>query len=89
MHHTARNYEALSGRKFYNAALHPIDEDLSLGAPFLQIDEKHAFDHVEKLIVVIVFVPVILPFKHANAHHRSIHLAQCLVEPFELAGVRN
>jgi hypothetical protein len=28
MHHTARNHEALSRSKFYNAALYPIDEEV-------------------------------------------------------------
>src|SRR5262249_60251790 len=46
-----------------------------------EIDQQPALDDVEKLIVVIVFVPVILALDDSYPHHRRVHLAQRLVEP--------
>ena len=51
MHDALRNHESLA-----RAQLH---------GPAFKIDQQLAFDHVEKLIVVIVLVPVVLAFDHA------------------------
>src|SRR5438270_4083964 len=50
------------------------------GAVF-KIDEQLAFDYVEKLVVIVVFVPVIHAFDDSNSYHRSVHLAERLVVP--------
>ncbi len=54
-----------------------------------RIDQQLAVDHVKELVVVIVLVPVILAFDNAHAHHRVVHLAERLIEPFVVAGVGN
>ena len=55
--------------------------------PILEVDEKLAFDHIEELVVLIVLVPVVFAFDHAEPHHGAIHLAERLVVPLEFASV--
>ncbi len=56
--------------------------------PIVQIDEQLALHHVKELIVCDVFVPVVRTFDYAQAHNGFVHLAECLVIPLKLAGVR-
>src|SRR5579864_6069621 len=53
----------------------------SLLRPAFQVDQQLALNHIEELVVMIVLVPVILAFDHAQAHHRTVHLAKRLVVP--------
>ena len=48
---------------------------------FFQVDDEPTLEDEEKLVVVIVFVPVILALHHANANHRLVDLAERLVVP--------
>jgi hypothetical protein len=52
-----------------------------------QIDEQPPFHDIEELIIVIVLVPVVLPFDDTHAHDRLVDFAQCLIEPLVFAGV--
>ena len=67
MHDALGNHHALSRRELNGAAF--------------DVDEQLALDHVEELVVVIVFVPVVFAFNHSQADHRFVHLAERLVEP--------
>jgi hypothetical protein len=51
--HSLGNDNALPGREFNGAAF--------------QVDDQLAFDHIKKLVVVIVFVPVVFALNHTNA----------------------
>ena len=54
MPHTFGNDKSLSGRK--------VDRSL------FQINQQPALDNIEKLVVIIVLVPMILALDHANAN---------------------
>jgi len=53
-----------------------------------QVDEQLALHNIEKLVVLIVLMPVVLAFNHAHADYRCVHLAERLIEPLVFAGVR-
>jgi hypothetical protein len=67
MHNSLWNDKALVGQKL-NGATFEIDDELST-------------QHEEKLIVVVVLVPVVFPLHYAQAHHRVIHFAKRLIVP--------
>ena len=67
MPHALGNHEAL-----LRAQLH---------APILEIDDETPLNHVEKLVQVVVLVPVVFPFDHTKPYHRFIHAAEGLVVP--------
>ena len=73
MQHTFGNDKSLSGRE--------VDRSL------FQINQQPALDNIEKLVVIIVLVPMILALDHANANDRRVDLAERLIEP-RLTGVR-
>ena len=52
----------------------------------VHVDQQLSLDHVEKLVVIVVLVPVILAFNYAQANHRFVHLAKRLVIPLVGAG---
>jgi len=65
------------------------DESLSrrqINGALLQIDQESAADHVEKLILIVVVMPVIFTLDHAQSDNRFVHPAECLVIPLILAG---
>lgn len=45
------------------------------------VDPELAVAHVEKLVLVVVLVPVEFAFDYAKPHHAVVHFHQCLVEP--------
>ena len=47
-------------------------------ASALKVDDEATFKNKEKLVVVIVFVPMIFPLHDAEANYRIIHSAQQL-----------
>ena len=49
----------------------------------LKIDQQPAGDDIKKLIILMVFVPMVFPFNYADPNDRVIHFAQGLIEPFE------
>ena len=51
-----------------------------------EIDQQLPFDNVEKLVVIVVLVPMIFALDDSKTNHRPIHLAKRLVEP--LIGAR-
>jgi len=67
MERTFGNDESLSRREVDRAAL--------------QIDQKPAFDHIEKFVVIVVLVPMVLALDNTNADDRGVHLAERLIEP--------
>src|ERR1700730_18304368 len=68
-----RNYESLALAKLH-------------GAP-LQIDQKLSLDDVEKLVEVVVLVPVILSLHHTEPHDRVVDLAKRLIVPLVFHGI--
>ena len=52
-----------------------------------EIDEQPPLHHVEELIIIVVFVPMVFAFDDTDAHHRIIDLAQRLIEPLVFAAV--
>ena len=52
----------------------------------LEIDQEPAADHVEELIFVIVFVPMIFAVDDSEPDDRLVHFAQRLVVPLIGAG---
>ena len=46
-----------------------------------QIDKQLAFDDVEELVIVVMFVPVVLALDHSNSHYGRVYLAERLVIP--------
>jgi hypothetical protein len=67
MHHALRNDEAFIG--------------LELDRSPLEINYESAAQDVEKLIVVVVLVPVILALHDAEPHDGIVHPAKCLIVP--------
>ena len=53
-----------------------------------QIDEQFAFYDIKELIVIVVLVPMVFAFHHAQADDGVIHLAERLIEPLVGAGTR-
>jgi hypothetical protein len=53
-----------------------------------EIDKQLALDHVEELVVCVVLVPVVRTLDDAQPHNGFVHLAERLVIPLEVAGVR-
>lgn len=49
--------------------------------PAFEINQQLPFDDVEKLIVVIMLVPVIFALHHAETNYGTVHLAKRLVVP--------
>jgi hypothetical protein len=62
---------------------------LEFNGSVLQIEQQQAFDGEEELVVVVVFVPVVLAFDEADADYRIVDLAEGLVEPLVILGVRD
>ena len=60
---------------------------LQLHGSILEIDQKFSFDDVEKLVQVIVLVPMIFTLHYAKSNDSVVHLAQRLVIPFVGIGV--
>jgi hypothetical protein len=60
-----------------------------LDGSFLKVDKQQAFDGEEELVVVVVLVPVVLAFDEADADYRIVDLAEGLVEPLVILGVRD
>ena len=73
MHHAFRYNETLLRKQ--------------LDGPILELDHEAAGHDVEELVEVVVFVPVLLAFDHAEAHHRLVDLAEGLVVPRHIAGI--
>jgi hypothetical protein len=74
MHHSLWNDKSLSRRKL-DRAVFKINQQLSI-------------NHIKKLIVFVVFMPVVLSLYDPEADHRVIYLAESLVVPRKLARVR-
>src|SRR5262249_43073777 len=72
MHDALGHYEPLTRTQLHRA-------------PF-QIDEKATLHDVEKLILVIVLVPVVLALHDAEADDGIVHAAESLVVPAVFAG---
>ena len=69
MYHGPRHDKSLTWRELDDA--------------ILKIDQQPAGDDIKKLIILIVFVPMVFPFNYADPNDRVIHFAQGLIEPFE------
>jgi|tagenome__1003787_1003787.scaffolds.fasta_scaffold20647056_1 hypothetical protein len=72
---------------------HSFGHDKGLPRPefrnfVFQVDQQFAFDDVEKLVIVIVLVPVIFAFDHSESHYGSIHLTKRLVVPLVRSRIR-
>ena len=72
MHYPFRNHDGFARREIDRA--------------IFQIDQQLTADDVEKLICVVVLVPVLFAMNDAESHDRLVHFAQCLVVP--LVGAR-
>lgn len=62
-------------------ALARVESDQAI----FEIEQELAFDDIEKLVVVIVFVPVVFTAKNAQAHDGGVYLAERLVVPLKFA----
>ena len=67
MHDTFGNDEALPGVESYQA--------------IFEIDQELALDYVKKLVVLVMFVPMVFTLNNAEANDGVIHLTERLVEP--------
>lgn len=67
MQYALRNGESLPWRELYT--------------PAIQIDQKASFNNVEKLIFIVVLVPVKLTLQNAEPHNAIVYSAQCLIVP--------
>src|SRR5215471_17454674 len=67
MHHALWDDEALIGQELDRSSL--------------KIDYESATQHVKKLIIIVVFVPVVLALHYAEPHDRIVHPAQRLIVP--------
>lgn len=67
----------------HSDALTRIERERSV----LKINQELAFNHIEKLVVFFVLVPVVLALDNPYPDGRVVHIAECLVEPrmFDLA----
>ena len=52
-----------------------------IDGPILEIDQELAADDVEKLIFVLVLVPMVFAVDHAEAHDGFVYFAERLVIP--------
>jgi len=52
-----------------------------------QVDQETTVDDVEKLVQILVGVPMVLALHNAKSHNRIVHTAKCLVIPFVGAGI--
>jgi len=52
-----------------------------LDGPSLEIDYESATHDVKKLIIIVVFVPVVLALHYAEPHDRIVHPAKRLIVP--------
>src|SRR5947209_6721534 len=50
-----------------------------------EIDQELALEHKKEFIELLVLVPVIFAFEHAESHDGVVHLAKSLVVPFVCA----
>jgi hypothetical protein len=48
------------------------------GATF-EVDDELSTQHEEELIIIVVLVPMVFPLHYAQANHRVIYLAKCLI----------
>ena len=74
MHHSLGNHKSLSRRNFDRAAF--------------KVNEELTFYNIEKLVVLVVPMPVVLSLYDPEADHRVIYLAESLVVPRKFASVR-
>src|SRR5262245_24419992 len=54
-------------------------------ASIFKIDDEMPLQHEEELVVVVVFVPVVLPLHYAESNHGIVDFTQGLVVPAVLA----
>ena len=59
---------------------------LQVDRAIFEIDDKVPFQDKEELIVVLMFVPVVLPLHDPEANNGVVHLAKRLVIPLISAG---
>ena len=74
MRHTLWNDEALIGQELDRSPL--------------EIHDEPTAQDVEKLIVIVVFVPMVLALHDAEPHNGVVHLAQRLIVPLVGDGPR-
>jgi len=67
MHHALWDDKALIGQEFDRSPL--------------EIDYKSAAQDVEKLVIIVVFVPVVLALHYAEPHDGIVHPAKRLIVP--------
>src|SRR5690348_1302798 len=72
MEHALGNDSALPRTKLHGAAF--------------EVNQQLPFDNVEKLIIIVMLVPVIFALYHTKTDDRAIHLTESLVVP--LVGAR-
>src|SRR5215469_5187823 len=68
MHHAFWDDKALIGQE--------LDR-----SPLVEIDYESATQDVKKLIIIVVFVPVVLALHYAEPHDRIVHPAKRLIVP--------
>ena len=52
-----------------------------LDRPIFQIDNEQSGNDIEKLIEIVVFVPMIFTFNDTKTDDRLVYATQCLIEP--------
>ena len=51
----------------------------------VEVDEEPPFKNEEKFVVVIMFMPVILPFDDPESYNALVHIRERLIKPFVFA----
>ncbi len=54
---------------------------LQINRPIFEVDDEVTLQDKEKLIVALMFMPMVLPLHDPEANHGFIHLAERLVVP--------
>src|SRR5271163_3968776 len=82
-HGALRSAGAMQGPSWHHKAL----ARMKLHDALFQVNQQLALDHIEELVVLVMFVPVIFALDDGHAHNGLIDLAERKVEPLEFTGI--